>query len=250
MNVAIIEDEKLAAERLAALLTDIDPSIAILAQLPSVEASIAWLREHTPDLLFLDIQLSDGLSFSIFDAVDVRVPVIFTTAYDQYAIKAFKLNSVDYLLKPIRKEDLRGSLQKYRDLKGAYTIDFEELLRTLHGKAAYKQRFLVQYAQKIRKVESGDVAYFFALEKGVFLVTGQKETLPVDYTLDRLEELLDPTKFFRINSKMIVAFKAIRHMIPYSRSRIKIELEPPEPKTVEALVSVERSAAFKEWLDK
>ncbi len=201
MNVAIIEDEKLAAERLAALLTDIDPSIAILAQLPSVEASIAWLRDHTPDLLFLDIQLSDGLSFAIFDAVDVRVPIIFTTAYDQYAIKAFKLNSVDYLLKPIRKEDLRASLQKYRDLKGAYTIDFEELLRTLHGKAAYKQRFLVQYAQKIRKVESGDVAYFFALEKGVFLVTGQKETLPSTIPSTGLRSCSIPQNSFVLTEK-------------------------------------------------
>lgn len=251
MNVAIIEDEKLAAEKLDKLLTALDPSITVVAQLPSVESSIAWLREHTPDLLLVDIQLSDGLSFSIFDAVEVRAPVIFTTAYDQYAIKAFKLNSVDYLLKPIRREDLQASLQKYRSLKAAYGIDFEEMIRMVRGQApTYKKRFLVQFAQKIRKVEANEIAYFYALEKGVFLVTIRKETLAVDYTLDKLESLLDPAEFFRINRKMIVAFRAISHMIPYSRARIKIELDPPEPKAVEALVSVERSSSFKEWMDK
>ncbi len=251
MKVIIIEDEKLAAERLEVLINEIDPSVEIAAKIPSVEQSVAWFKHNKPDLIFLDIQLEDGLSFSIFDKTDIDTPVIFTTAYDHYAIKAFKLNSIDYLLKPVKKDDLKNSLNKYKNIKYSYLTDFGEIIKSIQTREiVYKKRFLVQYGQKIKKVETGEIAYFFALEKNVFLSTYKNNIYPVDYTLDKLQEVLNPEEFFRINRKMIIRFGAIKNMIPYSRSRIKIELNPPEPKDVEALVSVERSSAFKTWMDK
>ena len=251
MKTIIIEDEKLAAERLEELIKEIDPSIEISAKLSSVEQSIKYLKQTKPDLIFLDIQLEDGLSFSIFEKVEVDIPIIFTTAYDQYAIKAFKLNSIDYLLKPIKKEELREALRKFKNIKTLYLMDFEEIIRSIQNKEiSYKKRFLIQYGQRIKKVEIDEVAYFYAMEKNVFLTTSSGNTFPIDFTLDKLQEEIDPEKFFRINRKMIVGFDTIKNMIPYSRSRIKIELNPPEPKDVEALVSVERSSAFKQWMDK
>ena len=251
MKTIIIEDEKLAAERLKEIINEIDPSIEIADTLSSVEQSINYLKQNKPDLIFLDIQLEDGLSFSIFDKVEIDVPIIFTTAYDNYAIKAFKLNSIDYLLKPIKKNELKDALEKYKSIKSSYLMDFEEIIRSIQSKDInYKKRFLIQYGQKIKKVETSETAYFYALEKNVFLTTSSGNTYPIDFTLDKLQEVIDPEMFFRINRKMIVGFESIKSMIPYSRSRIKIELNPTEPKDVEALVSVERSSAFKEWMDK
>jgi len=250
MNVAIIEDEALAAEHLERLLSDLDPTIVVSARLTSVSSSIAWLRNNRPDLIFLDIQLSDGLSFSIFESVRVESPIIFTTAYDQYAIKAFKVNSVDYLLKPIRSEDLQVSLTKLKGMGKSLQPDIEELVRALRSKTAeYKKRFLIQFGEKLRKVEVEEIAYFYAMEKAVFLMTHQNHAYPVDFTLDALEKMLDPARFFRINRRMLIGFDAIKNMIPYSRSRIKIDLAPVAPHDIEALVSVERAAAFKKWMD-
>lgn len=251
MKTVIIEDEKLAQERLEELINQVDSSIEVTAKLASVEESIKWLKKNEPDLIFLDIQLEDGLSFEIFDKVTIDVPVIFTTAYDQYATKAFKLNSIDYLLKPIRKAELKEALNKYKNIKNSYLRDFEDVFKSIMNKEIiYKKRFLVQYGQKIKKVETEEIAYFYAMEKNVFMTTYEKSNYPVNYSLDKLTEILDPEKFFRINRKMIISFDAIKNMIPFSRSRIKIELNPPAPKEVEALVSVERASSFKEWLDK
>ncbi len=251
MKTIIIEDEKLAQERLEELINQIDPSIEVAAKLTSVDSSVKWFKKNKPDLIFLDIQLEDGLSFEIFDKVTIDVPVIFTTAYDQYAIKAFKLNSIDYLLKPIRKAELEEALNKYKNIKTSYLRDFEDVFKSIVNKeVSFKKRFLVQYGQKIKKVETEDAAYFYAMEKNVFMTTFRGSNYPINYSLDKLTEVLDPEKFFRINRKMIINFDAIKNMIPYSRSRIKIELNPPEPKEIEALVSVERASSFKEWLDK
>ena len=251
MKTVIIEDEKLAQERLEELINQIDSSIEVDAKITSVENSVKWLKKNKPDLIFLDIQLEDGLSFEIFDKVTIDVPVIFTTAYDQYAIKAFKLNSVDYLLKPIRKAELEEALNKHKNIKTSYLRDFEYVFKSIMNKeVSYKKRFLVQYGQKIKKVETGDIAFFYAMEKSVFMTTFEKSNYPVNYSLDKLTEVLDPEKFFRINRKMIINFDSIKNMIPFSRSRIKIELNPPAPKEVEALVSVERASSFKDWLDK
>ncbi len=251
MTVAIIEDETLAAEKLEHVLREIDPSVEIVARLASVEASISWLRTHRPDLLFVDIHLADGISFSIFEEIDVDAPIIFTTAYDQYAIRAFKVNSIDYLLKPVRKEDVRDALAKFARLAPARHFDVSEIVRALqHRGSSYKERFLIQYGDKVRKVTVEEIAYFFSLEKDVYMMTASRQTYPVDFTLDALQEVLDPHHFFRINRKMIIRFQAIRHMVPYSRSRLRIDLDPPPPAGLEALVSVERAAKFREWMSR
>ena len=251
MKIVIIEDEALAAERLAKMLTELVPDIHISAKLTSVESSVAWLKENSVDLIFLDIQLSDGLSFSIFDRVDIRTPVIFTTAHNQYAIKAFELNSVSYLLKPIKKRELENGLQKYKSLKSAFSIDFETLLATIKGdQSTHKKRFLIQVADKLKKIEVEEIAYFFALEKSVFCRTTKKQTYPVDMTLDQLEKVIDPAMFFRINRKYIVNINAISNMISWSKRRIKVELTPSVDNNTDAIVSMERYSEFKKWLDK
>jgi two-component system, LytTR family, response regulator LytT len=250
MNVLIVEDESLAADKLEQMLKEIDPSIQVLAKTGSITESARWLMQHTPDLIFLDIQLSDGISFSIFEQVAVNTPVIFTTAYDQYAIKAFQLNSIAYLLKPIRQRDLAESLRKYHTLKSAFSIDFEALLATLQGgEPEYKKRFLIQIGEKIKRVDVADVAYFFALEKGVYLRTTQGNTYPVEFTLDKLEGMVNPAIFFRINRKYMVHIDAIKNMVAWSRSRVKLELTPKADDEMETIVSIDRAGEFKKWLN-
>jgi two-component system, LytTR family, response regulator LytT len=251
MKVVIIEDEVLAAERLEALLKEIDNDVNVMARIGSVSEASAWLSINKPDLIFLDIQLSDGLSFTIFEEVTTDAPIVFTTAYDQYAIKAFKLNSIDYLLKPVKKSELAVSIEKFRKFKPQTSINFEELLKQIRpGSEQYKKRFLVQYGQKIKKVETEEIAYFYAMSKNVFITTFAGQTYPIEYTLDKLEDLINKDDFFRINRKMIISYRAIKNMIPYSRSRIKIDLHPPVSKELDPLVSIERSSEFKKWMDK
>jgi DNA-binding LytR/AlgR family response regulator len=250
MNALIIEDETLAAERLELMLKDIDPTIRVLAKLVSVKDSVNWLMQYQADVIFLDIQLSDGLSFSIFEQVSVSTPVIFTTAYDLYAIKAFQVNSIAYLLKPIRKSDLSEALLKLRNLKSAFTIDFDSLLAQIQGhQPGFKKRFLIQIGEKIKKIEIADIAYFYVLEKGCYMRTFQNNNYPVDYTLDKLETLIDPSCFFRINRKYLVNMAAISNMVAYSRSRVKLELKPKADDEFETIVSIDRSADFKNWLN-
>jgi len=250
MNVLIVEDEKVAADKLEQMLLDIDPAVNVMAKIGSIKNSVKWLMHHYPDLIFLDIQLSDGISFSIFEEVDVNTPVIFTTAYDQYAIRAFQINSIAYLLKPIRKNELEESLRKYKSLNATSGIDFDALLAEIQGKAKeYKKRFLIQIGSKIKKVEVSDIAYFFVKEKSVFLRSFQGKLFPVDSSLDKLELVLDPDVFFRINRKYIVNMNAISEMIAYSRGRVKLILEPKADQEFDAIVSIERSADFKKWLD-
>ncbi|MDX9798886.1 MAG: LytTR family DNA-binding domain-containing protein [Bacteroidales bacterium] len=250
MKVVIIEDEALAAERLERMLNELVPDIVIAAKLTSIELSVIWLKGNCVDLIFLDIQLTDGLSFSIFDRVEVKTPIIFTTAYDQYAIKAFELNSISYLLKPIKKQSLENSLQKYQSLKSAYSINFENLLSNLKGETGYKKRFLVQIADKYKKVETERIAYFFAFEKNVFFRTTEGQTYPLDMTLDQVEKVIDPALFFRINRKYIVNINAISNMISWAKRRIKVELAPVVDDNTDTIVSMERYSEFKKWLDK
>ena len=250
MNVIIIEDEAIAAEKLVHMLREVDPSINILAKLVSIKESVNWLMQHRADLIFLDIQLSDGLSFSIFEQVAVNTTVIFTTAYDEYAIKAFKLNSIAYLLKPIRKSDLADSLKKFQNLKSAFSIDFDALHALIQGKKpVFKTRFLIQIGEKIRKVETAEIAYFYVMEKGVFMRTFPGNSFPVDYSLDALVNSLDPAIFFRINRKYIVHMDSITNMVAYSRGRIKLELKPPAHDAFDTIVSIDRSSDFRKWLD-
>lgn len=251
MKAVIVEDEVLAANRLEKLLNDVAPEIEVAARLSSVKEAVKWFTLNSANLIFLDIQLSDGLSFSIFDEVTVNTPVIFTTAYDKYSIKAFQLNSIDYLLKPIRKAELQKSLQKYNSLKSAFKIDFENLLAGIQGKTEnYKKRFLIQVGSRIKTVEIKDVAWFQADGKYVFLKTFAGKTHPVDFSLDKLENMVDPAQFFRINRKYMVSIEAIEGMTAWSRSRVKIKLNPPAGDETETVVSIDRSPDFKKWLDK
>jgi len=250
MNILIVEDEALAADRLEKMLLEVAPDCRIMAKPGSVKESVNWLMQYTADLIFLDIQLSDGLSFTIFDRVQVSTPVIFTTAYDQYAIKAFQLNSISYLLKPIRKRDLEESLNKYRTMKSAFSIDFEHLLAAYQGKQPdYKKRFLIRTGDKYRKVEANEIAFFYAMEKSVFFKTFANKTMVIDYTLDALENLLDPSRFFRINRRYLVNMEAIDHMVAWSRSRIRLDLKPGPDDSEDILVSIDRCGDFKKWLN-
>ncbi|MDT8323621.1 MAG: LytTR family DNA-binding domain-containing protein [Bacteroidota bacterium] len=251
MHVCIVEDEAPAAERLQDLLREVNPDIVVDAVLPSVKEAAARLRRLQPDLLFFDIRLADGSSFEIFERVDVTAPVIFTTAYDEYAIDAFKVNSIDYLLKPIRVEDLRRALDKFASLQGLRASQVQALLRSLQTAAPdYRRHFLIQVGQKLQQLAVDDIAYCYAMEKSVFCTTFDRHTHTLDFTLDALQRELDPARYFRINRKMIVSMRAIRAMHAWSRSRIRIDLDPPEPKGVEALVSVDRAADFRAWLDR
>lgn len=248
MKAIIIEDEAVAAQRLERLLSEVAPDVEVLATLGAVKTAAQWLRSHRADLIFLDIQLSDGLSFSIFESVPVNTPVILTTAYDQYAVKAFELNSVAYLLKPIRRSALAEALAKYQSLRTAFTIDFEGLQQAMQPHQAYRERFLIQVGEVFRRVEIGDVAYFFSAHKSTFLRTHAGKTYDLNLSLDRLEPSLDPDCFFRINRKYIVSMKAIEQMIAWSRSRVKLKLSPPAGDETDTVVSIDRAGDFKAWL--
>lgn len=251
MKVIIIEDEELAAERLEKMLVGTAPGTEVIAKLGSIKESVKWLTLNKADLIFLDIQLSDGLSFSIFEQVIINTPIIFTTAYDQYAIRAFDLNSVAYLLKPVRKNDLSEALTKYKSLKSAFSIDFENLLSSLQGnKPSYRKRFLIQVGDKFRKIEAEEVAYFYAMEKSTFLKTPEGVSYPIDISLETLVNTIDPSRFFRINRKYIVNITAIKGMFAWSRSRIKIVLNPPADEEDDTIVSIDRSSEFKAWMNK
>ncbi|HLN53559.1 MAG TPA: LytTR family DNA-binding domain-containing protein [Lentimicrobium sp.] len=250
INVLIVEDEKIAAERLEKLIRETAPDMNIVARLTSVKESVKWLLENRPDLIFLDIQLSDGLSFSIFDTVTITKPIIFTTAYDQYAIKAFKLNSISYLLKPVRKEDLAEALTKFRTFRQSQPVDFESLLNAIKGNVEYRKRFLIQVGEKFRKIETTDIAYFYACEKSVFMKTLEGNNYPCDHTLDALEEILDPSLFFRINRRYLINMKSIRSMLAWSRSRIKVTVQPPADDEMDTIVSIDRTSDFKNWINK
>lgn len=250
MKILIIEDEALAAQRLEEMVREIRPKARIVDKLESVSEAVAWLQNNTADLIFLDIQLSDGIGFAIFEQVKSHIPIIFTTAYEEYAIQAFKLNSIDYLLKPVRKNELQAAIEKFEQLQQSDYPDFKQLLEMLGGQhRTLKKRFMVRYGQVLHKVEVDDIAYFYAMEKNVFLTTFKNEHLAIDHTLDGLRELVDPAVFFRINRKMLINIRSIKKMYAWSRSRIKLDLNPAAPKDIDALVSVERTADFKNWID-
>jgi DNA-binding LytR/AlgR family response regulator len=249
MNALIIEDEEPAAARLKKLLKEIDSSIQVLDTIVSIKSAVHWLKENEmPDLILLDIHLADGQSFEIFKQVKITVPVIFITAYDEFAIQAFKVNSVDYLLKPVKKEELQAALKKFHMLYSSkQATDFNKLLETLKDqKPEYKKRFIIRYGDHIKTVNIEEVAYFFTQEKINFLRTHDNKTYPLDFNLDKLETMLDPLIFFRINRQFIIGIQAIDQMFAFSKSRVKVKLKPPTEE--DTIVSTERSSAFKEWL--
>jgi two-component system, LytTR family, response regulator LytT len=251
MKVLILEDEPLAAELLAEELLALDPGIQVLAILSGIEEGKAWFSAHPlPDLILSDIMLQDGLSFDLFEAVRPQCPVIFITAYDQYAIRAFEVNSIDYLLKPLNREKLGQALDKFKNRATIPpTTDFSRLAHLLQREhISYKSRFLVRLGQKIRTVPVEQVAYFYTQDKLSFLVTWKGERYPLDRSLEELEQQLDPAVFFRANRKVILHINAIREIHPYFKGRLKLELQPDFPGGL--VVSSERSPLFKDWLDK
>lgn len=250
MKILIIEDENAAARRLEKLLAEIEPEAVVLQRLDSVEASVLWLQGNPqPDLILLDIHLADGSSFEIFEHVTVTCPIIFTTAYDEFALQAFKVNAVDYLLKPIKTNELSAALDKYKRVFKAVAQDYSALLDTLRKQTGqnYLRRMLIRFGNSIKLVDMADAAYFYTKDKITFLVSRSSgKRFPVDYPLDKLEGMLDPATFFRINRQFIINVAAIKEMHPYSKSRVKVDLEPNTD--LETIVSTERSAEFKKWL--
>jgi DNA-binding LytR/AlgR family response regulator len=250
IRTLIIEDELPAAQRLQKLITETTPDVHIESILDSVETSVSWLQKHSPpELIFLDIQLADGLSFEIFKKIKVDSFIIFTTAYDEYAIKAFELNSIDYLLKPVNKEHLARALEKFRIMQGRLQFDVKELLDVIEKrKSAYKSRFVINISNKIRTIETEDIAYFYSSEKSAFLSSKEGKTYPLDFSLDKIENMVDPDVFYRINRQYLISYEAISNILVLTKSRIKLELRPaPEE---EVFVSNARAPEFRRWLDR
>ena len=253
MTILIIEDEEPAYRRLQKMLKEIEPDHNLLPQIVSVSSAVKFFKENeAPDLIISDIQLSDGISFEIFKQVDIKCPVIFTTAYDQYAIEAFKVNSIDYLLKPVKKEELEKAVSKFKTLTPATptapAIDINKLLQSLQpaGATEYKKRFVVRYGEHIKTIDIEEVVYFYTEDKATFLCTKDARRFVVDFNLDTLDSILDPKVFFRINRQYIISIHSIAEMFAYSKSRVLIKLNPPAKH--ETVVSTERSADFKLWL--
>lgn len=252
MKVLIVEDEPLAAGHLTKLISEYDPAIEVIKVIDSVKKSIDWFNNHShPDLLFLDIQLADGLSFDIFKQCEIKTPIIFTTAYDEYAIKAFKVNSIDYLLKPISPEELRTAIEKFKNTKnpdsniGFDLKSMEHAIQLLTKE--YKNRFVIKVGEHIRFVPIEDISFFYSLEKATFIQTTLQKNYCIDFSLDDLENLVDPAKFFRINRKYIVSLASISDIISYSNSRLALKLKGCNFDDV--IVSREKVSSFKEWLD-
>lgn len=249
MQVLIIEDEKPAARHLSSLLRQLRPQIAVLDVLDSVKGAVGWLQTFPqPELLFVDIQLADGLSFDIFSKLKQSPPVIFTTAYDHYALQAFKLNSVDYLLKPIDRTELQQALSKFEQSRSPFNMELLEQLRQSIHQPKFKERFLIKLGQQLHYLPVTEIRYFYSEDGLVRLVQQDGKKHQVDYTLDQLENLLSPDYFYRINRKFIIHLEAIHKIHLYFNSRLKLELHPSSED--EVIVSRDRVTNFKNWLDR
>ena len=243
MDAIIIEDEYLAAAELERLLGEVAPEITILTKLDSVSESVKWLKKNKADVIFMDIHLGDGQSFDIFEQVEIVVPVIFITAYDEYALKAFKYQGIDYILKPFDKEELQQALNKLKSLSPT------NLPFPVASLSVYQERFLVTVGTKMKSVTVGDIAYFMADGKYLVLFTCDGQNYILDQTISGIETKLNPALFFKINRKFIISYNSIKEMVKYSNSRIKIMLTPTPPAGIEATVSSERIQEFKQWLN-
>ena len=251
MKTLIIEDENLTARRLEGLLKKYDPQMEILGIIPSVEDAVQWFRHNPePEVVFMDIHLEDDLAFRIFEQVSLTVPVIFTTAYDEYTIQAFKVNSIDYLLKPINYDELAQALEKLKNLKKQFSQpNLERLLQYIENKdkePEYKTRFMITVGNKIRSYEIGEIAYFYSADKLTFMVTKDGQHLPIDFSLDKLTTLLDPGDFFRISRQYLVSFPSIQNVYAHYKGKLKLDLQPKAK--IEAFVSGDRMTDFKNWL--
>jgi DNA-binding LytR/AlgR family response regulator len=247
MKVVIVEDERLASKRLAQLLKIVEPGIEVLQILESVEESVNWfLQNKKPDLIFMDIQLDDGISFEIFDAVKIDAPVIFTTAYNEYAIRAFKVNSVDYLLKPIEQEALEAAILKFKNLF-AETGDFETKIARVIGQIStqYKTRFFIKVGIRFRSIPVESICSFFVEERNTFLTTNEGKNYDLDHSLDQLQKMVDPGMFFRINRNCLVNINCIDEIVSYSTNRLKLKMGKSEQ-----IVSRDKVSDFKLWMDR
>lgn len=239
----------MAASRLEKLIHSVYPSGEIVAKIESVKRSVEWFTLNPqPELVFMDIQLSDGLSFEIFEFVEINCPIIFTTAYDEYALKAFKVNSIDYLLKPIDEEDLTNSLGKLKRLNKPETNQIEQITQVIEKLSnKYKNRFLIKIGEHIKSIPADEIHYFFSRNKASYCTIEDGKNYLLDYSLDQLEDMLDPKSFFRVSRQFIVSIKGIKDIISYSNSRLKIVFK--HEVDLEGIVSRDRVSEFKNWLD-
>jgi len=252
MRVLIIEDEVIAAERLQEMILKVIPEVTILGLLDSISSAVDWFgKNEGPDLAFFDIQLADGLSFEIFEQADVSCPVIFTTAYDEYALRAFKVNSIDYLLKPIDHDELKTAIDKYRSIHAITeeaplsSQNIDNVLRLLTRK--YKSRFVVKVGEHIRSISTDDIICFYSMAKASYIQTSEDRHYVMDHSLEQVEALVDPAHFFRVNRKFIIQLESISDIISYSNSRLKVILEKPTEE--EIIVAREKVKDFKSWLE-
>jgi DNA-binding LytR/AlgR family response regulator len=250
MRILILEDEEQALQRLQKIIGIVVPQAVITGTAASVEEAINWFEQHPmPDLAFMDIQLADGSSFQIFNKIKVTCPVIFTTAFESYALEAFKVNSVDYLLKPLDEHDVKKALNKLQLLQNSATaiVDYAAILNSLKAnQKKYKERFIIKLGDTIKSISIADIAYFYTENKNNFVCSKEGKRLPIDFTLDQVEEMLDPKNFFRINRQFIIGHHAIDEMKAHSRSRIIVKLSPPYKALT--IVAVDRAVDFRNWL--
>jgi DNA-binding LytR/AlgR family response regulator len=252
MRILIIEDEAQAAKRMESLVRELLPNAEITAVLDTVKKSVQWfIANAAPDLALMDVQLADGISFQIFEQCQVNCPVIFTTAYDEYALKAFKVNSIDYILKPIDKDELEKAFSKLRGIVSKpnqsqqLLAKIEQAMQMLTKK--HKTRFVIKVGEHLKTIEVDSVLYFYSQEKITFSHSHDKRDYILDYTLDQLEEMLDSSQFFRINRKYIIHAKSIQDIISYTNSRLRLVLKNSDDKDI--IVARERVQEFKDWLD-
>lgn len=245
MNIVIIEDELPAYRRLSKLIEETIPGEHIITHHDSVKGAKEWFEHHKPEIVFLDIHLADGSAFDLLKMVKLECPIIFTTAYDQYALEAFKTASIGYLLKPVKKEELKDALSKLDEFKRMFNIAGDALIRSFAQKE-YKKRFVIRFGEHIKTLSVEDIAYCFSENKATFARTFEGRTFPMDHNLDALEDMLDPQAFFRINRQYFICLKAIEEMKTYSKARVIVTLKPHVKE--QPVVSSERSAEFKQWL--
>lgn len=258
MKIFIVEDEDLAVKKLKKTLQSVDEDATVVGEADSIKSSVDWLQSNpAPDLILMDIELADGQSFEIFNQTKVQSPVIFITSYDEYALKAFKVNSIDYLLKPVQKEDLQAALEKYRQMRSLYKesqtpqMSMEMLVKELQQKLnikEYRKRFLVKHGQKLVSIETDDIAYFFSDGRLNFFKTNDNRKFVVDYTMDELSDMLDPDKYFRISRSYFISVNSVDQIHDYFGNRLLLHLKPASEK--EAIVSREKVSDFKDWLGK
>ncbi len=249
MKVIIIEDEKPAAEKLQKAILQTGKSIIIEQVLGSVQAATEWLQQHAlPDLIFMDIELTDGLSFTILDNVSVTCPIIFTTAFDEYWQEAFEHNGIDYLLKPVKQDKLEAALQKFETLKQFFTANLQQLQlwRRQAEPGTYKKRFLVKRGMDYVTIKTDEIAYFYATHKLVCMVDAKGQKFILDKSLSDLEKETDPAQFYRLNRKFLVSIQAIKKIKTFPKSKLLIEVDPPINE--EIIVSQENVSAFKDWV--